>query len=189
MRRSANARGSGAPGCRAGPCSLTSMWKATSSRPCRGPPRVPHLLSRRSPSVTTARYSVPASARLTPKCSKLCSNRVGKPQIGTAQDRIAIRRFSAGIRKIWRDSREDDPALIGLANRRLQPLGHLTARSTGEPRTFKYVTPRHTRKRSYRDARRVKPRPTNTTRTLIAARLNAGSGSTGFRKTRPGQRR
>ena len=36
-------------------------------------------------------------------CSKLCSSRVGKRQIGTGQDRIAIRSFSAGNRKIWRD--------------------------------------------------------------------------------------
>jgi hypothetical protein len=66
-------------------------------------------------------------ARAEPRCSKLCSDRVGKPQIGTRQDRVVIGRFSAGNRKIRRDSREADRALVGLANRRLQPLGHLTA--------------------------------------------------------------
>ena len=61
------------------------------------------------------------------RCSKLCSDRVGKRQIGTRQDRISIRRFLAGNRESRRDSRQSDPALVGLANRRLQPLGHLTA--------------------------------------------------------------
>jgi hypothetical protein len=60
-------------------------------------------------------------------CSKLCSERVDKRQIGTGCDRIAIGRFSAGNRKIGRDSRESDWVLVGLANRRLRPLGHLTA--------------------------------------------------------------
>jgi hypothetical protein len=61
-------------------------------------------------------------------CSKLCSSRVGKRGIGTGRDRIAIGRFSARNRKIRRDSRGADRALVGLANRRLQPLGHLTVR-------------------------------------------------------------
>jgi hypothetical protein len=60
-------------------------------------------------------------------CSKLCSERVDKRQIGTGWDRIALARFSAGNRKTGRDSREGARALVGLANRRLQPLGHLTA--------------------------------------------------------------
>jgi hypothetical protein len=44
------------------------------------------------------------------RCSKLCSEPVGKRQIGTRRDRIAIRRFSAGNRKIGPDSREGDRA-------------------------------------------------------------------------------
>ena len=38
------------------------------------------------------------------RCSKLCSDRVGKRRIGRRQDRIAIGRFSAGNREIRRDS-------------------------------------------------------------------------------------
>src|SRR5215217_358259 len=60
-------------------------------------------------------------------CSKLCSERVNTRQIGIGRDRIAIGRFLSGNRNIGRDSRERDRTLIGLANRRLQPLGHLTA--------------------------------------------------------------
>ena len=60
-------------------------------------------------------------------CSKLCSDRVGQRRIGTGRDKIAIGRFSAGNCKIRRDLRGPDRALVGLANRRLQPLGHLTA--------------------------------------------------------------
>jgi len=46
---------------------------------------------------------------------------------GQGRDRIAIGRFSARNHKIRRDSRGADRALVGLTNRRLQPLGHLTA--------------------------------------------------------------
>jgi hypothetical protein len=55
------------------------------------------------------------------RCSKLCSEPVGKRQIVTRRDRIAIRRFSAGNRKIGPDSREGDRALVGLANRACGP--------------------------------------------------------------------
>jgi hypothetical protein len=96
--------------------------------------------TKRNPSVTTARHSVPASARLTTKCSKLCSGRVGKPPIGTRQDGIAIGRFVAGNHEIRRDSRDADRTLLGLANRRLQPLGHLTV-------NCKYTHNQHLRKR------------------------------------------
>ncbi len=88
--------------------------------------------------------SVCPEARLSPCrwCSKLCSDRVGKGWIGTGRDRIAIGRFLAGNCKTGRNSREDDPALVGLANRRLRPLGHLTARLQV------YATKRLTGKRS-----------------------------------------
>ena len=58
-------------------------------------------------------------------CSNLCSERVGKWQIGTRQDRIAIGRFLAGNRKIRRDSRERDQTLVGLANRLTRLSGSL----------------------------------------------------------------
>jgi hypothetical protein len=61
-------------------------------------------------------------------CSILCSARVGKRQISTGEDRIAIERFSAGNREIPRDSRDGDQTLLGLANRRFRPLSHLTVR-------------------------------------------------------------
>jgi hypothetical protein len=35
--------------------------------------------------------------------------------------------FSAGNNEFWGDLRQADRVLIGLANRPLQPLGHLTA--------------------------------------------------------------
>ena len=60
-------------------------------------------------------------------CSKLCSDRVDNPQVGTRRDRIGIRTFSARTREVRRDSREADRPKTGLANHRLQPLGHLTA--------------------------------------------------------------
>ena len=83
--------------------------------------------------VLTFHHSQPARPVPT-LCSKLCSRRVGKRQIGTGQDRIAIRRISAGNREIWRDSRGVDGTLVGLANRRLRPLGHLTIDgSAGSP--------------------------------------------------------
>jgi hypothetical protein len=61
-------------------------------------------------------------------CSKLCSERVNKRQIGTGWDRIAFAGFLAENRKIGRDSQENDRALVGSANRRFRPLSHLTAR-------------------------------------------------------------
>ena len=71
--------------------------------------------------VPSARYETPpacpALGSMICWCSKLCSDRVDKRQIGTGRDRIASWRFSAGNRKIRRDSREGDGALIGLANR------------------------------------------------------------------------
>jgi hypothetical protein len=108
-----NGRDSGAQGCRAG-----RHFRVPSS-------------SRKSTSVTTARARRgPGSSRSSPCgwCSKLCSERVGKRQIGTRQDKIAIGRFSAGNRESRRNSREADRALVGLANRRFRPLSHLTAR-------------------------------------------------------------
>ena len=60
-------------------------------------------------------------------CSKLCSDRVGKRQIGTRQDRNAVAEFSAGNGEIGPNCGESDRTPIGLANRRLRPLGHLTA--------------------------------------------------------------
>jgi hypothetical protein len=62
-----------------------------------------------------------------PWCSKLCSDRVGKRQIGTRQDKIAIGGFWLETGRTWRESRDANRALVGLANHRLQPLGHLTA--------------------------------------------------------------
>ena len=67
--------------------------------------------------------SVRAATRL---CSKLCSKPVSKGRIGTGQDKNEIATFSAGNLKMWRDSRGADRTPFGLANRRLQPLGHLT---------------------------------------------------------------
>ena len=67
-------------------------------------------------------------------CSKLCSSRVGKRQIGTGRDRRTIGRLLAGNCRNRRDSRECGSTLVGLANRRLQPLGHLTVR--GFPTDF-----------------------------------------------------
>jgi hypothetical protein len=60
-------------------------------------------------------------------CSKLCSYRVDKRQVGTRRDRIGVERFSARTREFRRDSRNANRRENGLANRRLQPLGHLTA--------------------------------------------------------------
>ena len=71
-----------------------------------------------------------ACGRRTPQsavCSKLCSDRVGKPQIGTRWDRIGIWTFSGRNREFRCDSRKADRPQTGLANHRLQPLGHLTA--------------------------------------------------------------
>jgi hypothetical protein len=62
-----------------------------------------------------------------PWCSKLCSDRVGNRQIGTRQDKIAIGGFWLETGRTWRESRDANRALVGLANHRLQPLGHLTA--------------------------------------------------------------
>ena len=53
----------------------------------------------RSTSLTKGQCDVCGKARAptrSARCSKLCSDRVGKRQIGTGQDRIAIGRFSAG---------------------------------------------------------------------------------------------
>jgi hypothetical protein len=75
-----------------------------------------------------AAFLVAPSARAAaPLCSKLCSKPVTKGRIGTGQDRIEIVTFSAGNLKMRRDSRGADRTPVGLANRRLQPLGHLTA--------------------------------------------------------------
>ena len=60
-------------------------------------------------------------------CSKLCSDRVSKGPVGTRQDRMGIGTFSARTSEFRRDSRRADRPQTGLANRRLQPLGHLTA--------------------------------------------------------------
>ena len=71
----------------------------------------------------------PAAGQPVRLCSKLCSDRVNKRQIGTLHDRIAIGWFWARNRESWRNSRWAARALVGLANRRLQPLGHLTAQA------------------------------------------------------------
>jgi hypothetical protein len=67
----------------------------------------------------------PSARAAAPLCSKLCSKPVSKGRIGTGQDRIEIATFSAGNLKMRRDSRGADRILVGLANRRLQLLGHL----------------------------------------------------------------
>jgi len=70
-------------------------------------------------------FLVPAHPDCAANCAAIVS---GKRQIATRQDRIGIGRFSAGTRRIRRDSRGADRTLVGLANRRLRPLGHLTVR-------------------------------------------------------------
>src|SRR5713226_6846829 len=63
------------------------------------------------------------------RCSKLCSDRVGKRRIGTRLDRMAIGGFSAGNNAFRCDLREADRALTGFQDRRLQPLGHLSVKA------------------------------------------------------------
>ena len=58
----------------------------------------------------------------------MCSDRVAKRQIGIRQDRIAIAKFfGRKLQDLGANPRGADEALVGLANHRLQPLGHLTA--------------------------------------------------------------
>jgi hypothetical protein len=62
----------------------------------------------------------------------LCSERDDKRQLGTGWGENRIREVFGENRKIGRDSREGDRALVGLANRRLQPLGvYASVRVTG----------------------------------------------------------
>ena len=75
------------------------------------------------------------------RCSKLCSDRVDKRQIGTRRDRSVIGLFLAGNSEFWGDVPEADRVLIGLVHRRLQRLGSacpaaaraLTGRFCGSP--------------------------------------------------------
>jgi hypothetical protein len=76
---------------------------------------------RRDASRGTSRFSSAAGAA---NCAVSASANGGSGQVGTESRSGG---FSAGNRKIGRDSREGDRAPVGLANHRLQPLGHLTA--------------------------------------------------------------
>ena len=58
-------------------------------------------------------------------CSKLCSDRVGKQRSGTRQNRIGIRRLSAGNSAFRRDPKTAVRALVGLANRLTRLSGSL----------------------------------------------------------------
>ena len=62
-----------------------------------------------------------------PRCSELCSDRVGKPQIGTRQERVVLERFGPESARFSTFRERLVEAWRGLANRRLRPLGHLTA--------------------------------------------------------------
>src|SRR5262245_9446913 len=71
--------------------------------------------------------SYPPDAASARHCAANCAVAVSandeSGQAGRNRDRDAL----AGNREIWRDRREADQAALDLANRRLQPLGHLTA--------------------------------------------------------------
>jgi hypothetical protein len=92
------------------------------------PFRIPGTVQARYFSVYRAARRVRESSWPSPFrwCSELCSDRVGKAQIGTRKDGITLGRFSAGNCKNRCDSRRADQALVGLANRRFRPLSHLT---------------------------------------------------------------
>jgi hypothetical protein len=72
--------------------------------------------------------NVPATVRSSPACAANCAVIVSAHDAPGRTGQNDGRGIFAGNREFWPVSSERDGIRFGLANRRLQPLGHLTAR-------------------------------------------------------------